>query len=391
MDEFDNFFDDQRNDNQNDSPQMGGRTPIYHTPEPKSGASKASVANIVCIVMAVIMCLAIIVNVIVLTTLKDKIAREYASEISKVIRDEYSNAISDVLDDNTKIVDDITSAATDQALKALQSSVGIIANEKSASVARLYMYKSSYANASQYDGIASGFLITDTDDSGNLQRYLVTNAHCVRYTEKKNTSIGWGGIVDTKYQWTSYSKIIAVFENDSTRYNLEIIAFGSYTDYDDQDNLIAEAENDQPDLALLRVRGVQPSNDEHPSLKIASKGHGVQRGSAVALIGNPEGIGSTNSISTGSVSQTGLTINSWGNGEFVMTDAAVNSGNSGGPMIDIQGVVVGVTESKLVDEGIDNMGFALSSSTLIDFIDWASKSQNNTLNQNIAVNYIAQE
>lgn len=389
MDDFDNFFDDQRNDNQNPNPQMGGRTPIYHTPEPKSGASKSNVASIVCIVMAVIMCLAIIVNVIVLTTLKDKIAREYASEISKVIREEYSNAISDVLDDNTKIVDDVTSAATSEALKALQSSVGIIANEKSASVARLYMYKSAYSNASQYDGIASGFLITDTDDSGSTQRYLVTNAHCVRYTEKKNSSIGWGGIVDTKYQWTSYSKIVAVFENDSTRYNLEIIAFGSYTDYDDQDNLIAEAENDQPDLALLRVRGVQPSNDEHPSLKIASKNNAVERGSAVALIGNPEGIGSTNSISTGSVSQTGISINSWGKGEFVMTDAAVNSGNSGGPMIDIQGVVVGVTESKLVDEGIDNMGFALSASTLIDFIDWASMSQNNTLRQNIVVNYIS--
>lgn len=391
MDEFDNFFDDQRNNNSNDNSQMGGRTPIYHTPEPKSRGSKASVANVVCIVMAVIMCLAIIVNVIVLTTLKEKIAREYASEISSVIREEYSNAINDVLNDNSKIVDDVTNAATDSALKALQSSVGIVANEKSASVARLYMYKSSYASTSQYDGIASGFLITDTDDGGNVQRYLVTNAHCVRYSEKKNTSIGWGGIVDIKYQWNSYSKIVAVFENDSTRYNLEIVAYGSYTDYDEQGNLLAEAETDQADLALLRVRGTQPSNTEHPSLEIASINNSAQRGSAVALIGNPEGIGSTNSISTGSVSQTGLTIKSWGKGEFIMTDAAVNSGNSGGPMIDIQGVVVGVTESKLVDEGIDNMGFALSSQTLVDFIDWASNRSNNVLKQDIVVNYITHE
>jgi S1-C subfamily serine protease len=33
-----------------------------------------------------------------------------------------------------------------------------------------------------------------------------------------------------------------------------------------------------------------------------------------------------------------------------MTDAAVNGGNSGGPMIDILGNVVGIVESKLVDE-----------------------------------------
>ncbi len=388
MDDFDNFFDDQRNDNSNYNAQQGGRTPIYHTPEPKSGGSKASVANIVCIVMAVIMCLTIIVNVIVLTTIKDKIAREYASEISKVIREEYSNAIDDVLNDNTKIVDDITNAATDEALRALRSSVGILANEKSASVARLYMYKSSYASTSKYDGIASGFLITDTDETGTSQRYLVTNAHCVRYAEKTSSSIGWGGFIDTTYQWKSYTKIIAVFENDSINYNLDVVAFGSYTDYDEQGNVTAEAENNQADLALLRVNGVQPSNTDHPSLKIASKNRAVTRGSAVALIGNPEGIGTTNSVSTGSVSQTGLKIKSWGNGEFIMTDAAVNSGNSGGPMIDVQGVVVGVTESKLVDEGIDNMGFALSASTLIDFIDWASNKNNNELKQNIVVNYV---
>ena len=96
----------------------------------------------------------------------------------------------------------------------------------------------------------------------------------------------------------------------------------------------------------------------------------------VALIGNPEGVGSTNSISTGIISQTGITISSWGSGKFVMTDAAVNGGNSGGPMIDILGNVVGIVESKLVDESIDNMGFALAVSTIRDFVYSVSQSHN---------------
>ena len=59
-----------------------------------------------------------------------------------------------------------------------------------------------------------------------------------------------------------------------------------------------------------------------------------------------------------------------------MTDAAVNGGNSGGPMINETGIVVGIVESKLVDERIDNMGFALSVSTIRDFVSSVSKNKN---------------
>ena len=163
-------------------------------------------------------------------------------------------------------------------------------------------------------------------------------------------------------------------------YELEIVAYGSYNDEK------KSAENDQADVALLRVKGTQPSNEAHPSLKIASDDY-TKRGDAVALIGNPEGVGATNSITTGCVSQTGITISSWGAGTFIMTDAAVNGGNSGGPMVDSLGTVVGIVESKLVDESIDNMGFALSSNTVLDFLSWASKSANNTLNKDLTILY----
>ena len=77
-----------------------------------------------------------------------------------------------------------------------------------------------------------------------------------------------------------------------------------------------------------------------------------------------------NSVTTGCISRTNITISSWGTGTFLLTDAAVNRGNSGGPMINSRGVVVGVVESKLIGNDVDNMGFALSAKTLKDFIKW---------------------
>lgn len=370
MDDFNNFFDDQRNS-------QPEHTPVYHTPSPKN--NKLGPVGILCVVLAVVMCVVVLVNVIVLASLKQTIAEEYAASISADMREQYINAINEALK-NTDVVEDVTNAATQKALEALNSSVGKVANEKSASVARLYMYKDSNVNPSttSYNGIASGFLVTDYTDE-TPYRYLLTNAHCVRYEASKTQQSGYPfGAGRITYEWASYGTIICMFDGDTSNYyKLEVVAYGAYQG----DHL--DAESDDPDIALLRVVGKvsgsgtvsgQPSNTDHPSLKLALSD--AQRGSDVALIGNPEGVGTTNSISVGTISQTGITISSWGSGTFVMTDAAVNGGNSGGPMINEAGFVVGIVESKLVDESIDNMGFALSVSTIRDFVNSVSDKKN---------------
>lgn len=370
MDDFNNFFDDQRNS-------QPEHTPVYHTPSPKN--NKLGPVGILCVVLAVVMCVVVLVNVIVLASLKQTIAEEYAASISADMREQYINAINEALK-NTDVVEDVTNAATQKALEALNSSVGKVANEKSASVARLYMYKDSNVNPSttSYNGIASGFLVTDYT-AETPYRYLLTNAHCVRYEASKTQQSGYPfGAGRITYEWASYGTIICMFDGDTSNYyKLEVVAYGAYQG----DHL--DAESDDPDIALLRVVGKvsgsgtvsgQPSNTDHPSLKLALSD--AQRGSDVALIGNPEGVGTTNSISVGTISQTGITISSWGSGTFVLTDAAVNGGNSGGPMINEAGFVVGIVESKLVDESIDNMGFALSVSTIRDFVSSVSDKKN---------------
>lgn len=381
MDDFNNFFDDQRNS-------QPEHTPVYHTPSPKHN-NKLGPVGIICVVLAVVMSVVVLVNVIVLASLKQTIAEEYAASISADMKEQYINAINEALKDKD-IVEDVTNSAAQKALEALNTSVGKVANAKAASVARLYMYKDSDVNptTTSYNGIASGFLITDSTDESHY-RYILTNAHCVRYEASKTQQFGYPlGFGKVTYQWESYGTIICMFDGDtSSYYRLEIVAYGAYNG----DHL--DAESDQPDIALLRISGKinktnassvideQPSNETNPSLTIAI--NNAKRGSEVALIGNPEGVGSTNSISTGNISQNGISISSWGAGTFVMTDAAVNGGNSGGPMIDILGNVVGIVESKLVDESIDNMGFALDVNTIRTFVGWASQKANNQLKQNL--------
>lgn len=380
MDDFNNFFDDQRQPEREHIPNAG-----YHMHGPKNGGSKNNLVVMLCIILAFAMCIIVVVNIIVLASLKDKIATEYASSISAEMREQYEQAIKEALD-GTNIVSDVTAAATRDALGALSSTIGEKANGYACSVARLYMYydENVRPTTASAQGLATAFLITDSADG---YRYLLTNAHCVRYvkTTRTGSSYPWGFGGGISYEWASFGTIVAVFEGDSTYYETEIVSFGTYND----DNLSAEADRkDQPDLAILRIKGTQPSNEDRPALRLASSDSGLSRGMPVALIGNPEGVGETNSITSGTISHTGITISSWGAGTFVMTDAAVNSGNSGGPMLNSLGIVVGVVESKLASTNIDNMGFAISPTTVRNFIEWSQHANNNELGIDIRINCI---
>ena len=251
-DDFNNFFDDQR-------PEGQPSTPVYHTPEPKR--QHANVAVIISVVVSIVMSLVVIINVLVLATLKQSIADQYVGSLTENMEAKYDEAVDESLEnlktqyaeaisealENSNIVDDVVEQATANSLASLDASVGAVANSQVApSVARLYMYTAPNANISNdsYAGLASGFLITDTDSSGTQQRYLVTNAHCVRYEKPVYTKLGpWQTV--TSYSWDSYGTIVCIFEGDSNVYRLEVVAYGAYTgDY-------TEAENNQPDLALL--------------------------------------------------------------------------------------------------------------------------------------------
>ena len=114
------------------------------------------------------------------------------------------------------------------------------------------------------------------------------------------------------------------------------------------------------DVALVRVRSAK-------SLKAVQFGaSGALRvGDPVVAIGNALGLGGTPSVTTGIVSALGRDLDA-SNGEhltdLIQTDAAIYQGNSGGPLVDAEGEVVGVNTAVATSQAngaAENLGFAL--------------------------------
>ena len=112
----------------------------------------------------------------------------------------------------------------------------------------------------------------------------------------------------------------------------------------------------ETDIAVLKVEGVtlQP-------LKLGDSDQ-VRVGEYVLAIGNPLSTDElANTITFGIVSATArqVTIDNYTN-TYLQTDAAINFGNSGGPLINMSGEVIGINSAKTVTAGYDEMGNALS-------------------------------
>jgi len=115
--------------------------------------------------------------------------------------------------------------------------------------------------------------------------------------------------------------------------------------------------DDKTDLALLRVEPGEPL-DAVPFGDSAR----MEVGDWVMAIGNPFGLGG--SVSLGIVSAVQRDINSGPYDAFIQTDAAINRGNSGGPLFNMEGEVIGVNTAIISPTGGSiGIGFALPANT----------------------------
>ncbi|MCH9780169.1 MAG: Do family serine endopeptidase [Alphaproteobacteria bacterium] len=111
------------------------------------------------------------------------------------------------------------------------------------------------------------------------------------------------------------------------------------------------------DIALLRVTGGERTN--WPTLSWGNSDN-VRVGEWVVAIGNPLGLGG--SVSAGIISAVGRNIGSGPYDDFIQTDATINRGNSGGPLINLKGEVVGINSAIYsTDGGSIGIGFAIPS------------------------------
>jgi serine protease Do len=154
------------------------------------------------------------------------------------------------------------------------------------------------------------------------------------------------GIVVTNNHVISEADEITVILNDGTRLKAELIG-----------------KDQKTDLALLRVKPDKP-------LKAVKFGDsdGLRLGEWVIAIGNPFSLGG--SVTAGIVSARNRDINSGPYDNYIQTDASINRGNSGGPLFNLDGEVVGINTAIISPSGGSiGIGFAVPAKTAVPIID----------------------
>jgi len=121
--------------------------------------------------------------------------------------------------------------------------------------------------------------------------------------------------------------------------------------------------DEKTDVALLKVESDKPL--PYVTFGDATK---VRVGQPVMAVGNPFGLGGT--VTTGIVSARGRDIQSGPFDDYIQTDAAINRGNSGGPLFDMEGKVIGINTAIFSPTGGNiGLGFAIPASLAQPVVD----------------------
>lgn len=182
----------------------------------------------------------------------------------------------------------------------------------------------------------TGFVYGKDDKYG----YVLTNAHVV----------------------SGATNIQGMLSNNSTT-TLTLLGSDTYTD-----------------LAVLRM-------DIKDVLQVASIGDSKNTaiGNTVFTVGSPMGATYAGTVTKGilsgkdrlietSASSNGLTSESY-IVKVLQTDAAISPGNSGGPLVNLAGDVIGINSLKLVDEQVEGMGFAIPIEDAMNYVDSLEKGK----------------
>src|SRR6266404_5907467 len=166
-------------------------------------------------------------------------------------------------------------------------------------------------------------------------------------------SLGSGVIVDKRgYILTNNhvveqaTKIQVQLNGETTRYAAKVIGVDEDTD-----------------LAVIKI----DANKELPTAKLGNS-DGVQVGDWVLAIGSPFGLQATVTAGIVSAKDRGGIGRQFQ--RFLQTDAEINTGNSGGPLVDLAGQVIGINTAIITGgRGYEGVGFALPSTAAINVYD----------------------
>ena len=170
---------------------------------------------------------------------------------------------------------------------------------------------------------------------------------------RRSQSLGSGfiidpsGIVVTNNHVIEGADAITVRLQDDTEFEAELLGTDPKTD-----------------LAVLKI---DPAGQDLPFVEFGDS-DALRVGDWVVAIGNPFGLGGT--VTAGIVSARGRDIGQGPYDDFIQTDASINRGNSGGPLFDLEGRVIGINTAIFSQSGGSiGIGFAISSQLAIGVID----------------------
>jgi serine protease Do len=174
--------------------------------------------------------------------------------------------------------------------------------------------------------------------------------------QRKSSSLGSGFVIDASGIVITNNHVIAdasevtVIFNDGQKLKAEVLG-----------------KDQKVDVAVLRVKPEKP-------LKAVKFGDSdkARVGDWVMAVGNPFGLGG--SVTAGIVSARNRNIESGPYDNYIQTDAAINKGNSGGPLFNMDGDVIGINTAILSPSGGSvGIGFATPANTVQPVIDQLSK------------------
>lgn len=189
--------------------------------------------------------------------------------------------------------------------------------------------QSFFGRSSSSTATASGSGIIISDDG-----YILTNNHVVSSSTSESNSY---------YQITDAGKVTVTLFGDETEYEAKIVG-----------------QDEQTDLAVIKIEKTGLTKADF------ADSDSVKVGEFAMAVGNPVNMDST--VTTGIVSAVNRKITDSDGKTYtcIQTDAAINSGNSGGALVNSEGKVIGINTLKLSGTGIEGIGFAIPINSTTD-------------------------
>lgn len=228
---------------------------------------------------------------------------------------------------NNSIVSNVSTNVT-YTYESVENPVVAIAESNSMSVVGINVTYTSTVQSIfgiyESEAQSSGTGIIYTSDG-----YIITNCHVIQ------SAVG------------AKNAKIYVTLSDDTEYDATIVGYDALTD-----------------IAVLKV--------EATNLNAAKFGDsdGIKVGEMVVAIGNPLGQEFAGTVTVGYISGVNRTVTIDSTAyNLIQTDAAINSGNSGGPLVNISGEVIGVNTAKISSTGVEGLGFSIPINDVLPIVE----------------------